>query len=514
MERIPKNIRQIGGREERIKAYLEDYVSTYLRKLQEEQEENGAAGVLVGSWLEEENPRCVFVNGAAQMSGAETGGGRLCVTEEAWQSIYESLGTYFSGQDLCGIFVCEGSCCRFRRQALFQAVRESFPDNTETLLYVLTEDGEEILYRVTKKNEERLQGYYCYFERNDAMQEYMMNNLTRRCVEQEELPGRRGHGLSASRLENLRAQSRQRQEAAEEGVTEPEREESSVQPWNIAGRGRTVEGSLGMPRSAEPPLEQREEDSKSKGDREDAGESPREGRSLFGLCAIMAAAVFAAGMIFLQRGEGGIQIGDILAKLQIDPSQLLEAGALPESTAQEETSSQASVVVEEIPGNVYPTEGDMPIASATGSQNPSESSDNGAGESASVPPEETLPPSSQPEEGTSTAVTGAETGGSEPASQPEESSGETESSAPPETAPTETVAEETTSAAPPETTSAAPPESTPASTGVTYVVQAGDSLYSISRKFYGTESMVSQIQELNGLSNADLIKEGQTLNLP
>ena len=57
------------------------------------------------------------------MSGAETGGGRLCVTEEAWQSIYESLGTYFSGQDLCGIFVCEGSCRRFRRQALFQAVR-------------------------------------------------------------------------------------------------------------------------------------------------------------------------------------------------------------------------------------------------------------------------------------------------------------------------------------------------------------------------------------------------------
>ena len=44
MERIPKNIRQIGGREERVKTYLEDYVSTYLRKLQEEREENGAAG--------------------------------------------------------------------------------------------------------------------------------------------------------------------------------------------------------------------------------------------------------------------------------------------------------------------------------------------------------------------------------------------------------------------------------------------------------------------------------------
>lgn len=528
MERIPKNIRQIGGREERVKTYLEDYVSTYLRKLQEEREENGAAGMLVGSWQEEDNPRCAFVNGAVEMSGADTGGGRLCVTEEAWQSVYESLGTYFSGQDLCGIFVCEGSCRRFRRQALFQAVRESFPDNTETLLYVLTEDGEEILYRITKKNEERLQGYYCYFERNDAMQEYMMNHLARRSVEQEELPGRRGHGLSASRLEDLRAQSRQRQEAAEEGVLLPEREESPAQPWNTAGRGRTVEGSLGMPKSAAPPPGQAEEE----GGREEAGEgqkgapreTPGERRSLFGLCAIMAAAVFAAGMIFLQRGEGGIQIGDILAKLQIDPSQLLEAGALPESSAPEETSPQVPVVVEEIPGNVFPTEGDMPVASGTGSQEPAESSAEGESEPVSVSPEETMPPSSETGEGSGNAASGAET---QPSTTPEslpESSGETESLAPPETTPAETLPAETTSAAAPEettpaappeeTTPAAPPESTPVSAGVTYVVQAGDSLYSISRRFYGTESMVSQIQELNGLSNADLIKEGQTLKLP
>lgn len=106
MERVPKNIRQIGGREERVKTYLEDYVSTYLRKLQEEREENGAVGVLAGRWETEEGPHCVFINGAAEMRGAETGGGRLRVTEDAWNSVYESLGTYFSGQDLCGIFLC------------------------------------------------------------------------------------------------------------------------------------------------------------------------------------------------------------------------------------------------------------------------------------------------------------------------------------------------------------------------------------------------------------------------
>ena len=60
MERIPKNVRQIGGREERLKVYMEDYVSTYLRKLQEERGESAAAGMLVGSWQEDEKNGCFF----------------------------------------------------------------------------------------------------------------------------------------------------------------------------------------------------------------------------------------------------------------------------------------------------------------------------------------------------------------------------------------------------------------------------------------------------------------------
>ncbi|MBQ1931666.1 MAG: LysM peptidoglycan-binding domain-containing protein, partial [Lachnospiraceae bacterium] len=41
-----------------------------------------------------------------------------------------------------------------------------------------------------------------------------------------------------------------------------------------------------------------------------------------------------------------------------------------------------------------------------------------------------------------------------------------------------------------------------------------DSLYSISRRFYGTEEMALVIQQMNHLENADLIKVGQELQLP
>lgn len=47
-----------------------------------------------------------------------------------------------------------------------------------------------------------------------------------------------------------------------------------------------------------------------------------------------------------------------------------------------------------------------------------------------------------------------------------------------------------------------------------YIVEGGDSLGYISRKFYGDNSGVDAIMELNGLVDADMIFEGQVLWLP
>ena len=49
---------------------------------------------------------------------------------------------------------------------------------------------------------------------------------------------------------------------------------------------------------------------------------------------------------------------------------------------------------------------------------------------------------------------------------------------------------------------------------VKYMVEAGDSLGFISRKYYGDNSGVKKIMDLNGLENADMIFEGQILCIP
>ena len=45
-------------------------------------------------------------------------------------------------------------------------------------------------------------------------------------------------------------------------------------------------------------------------------------------------------------------------------------------------------------------------------------------------------------------------------------------------------------------------------------MESGDSLGFISRKFYGDSSGIRKIMEANGLANADMIFEGQTLLIP
>lgn len=87
-----------------------------------------------------------------------------------------------------------------------------------------------------------------------------------------------------------------------------------------------------------------------------------------------------------------------------------------------------------------------------------------------------------------------------------------ESSTPPSGAGTEAMPPRTSPVAPRSPGYASPAAPTDAS-GKTYTVQPHDTLYSISKKMYGSGKRVKDIQDANGLSS-DVIKPGQVLKLP
>ena len=47
-----------------------------------------------------------------------------------------------------------------------------------------------------------------------------------------------------------------------------------------------------------------------------------------------------------------------------------------------------------------------------------------------------------------------------------------------------------------------------------YIIQRGDTLAKISRKFYGTENMIKKICELNNIQDMDNILYGEKILLP
>ena len=120
-------------------------------------------------------------------------------------------------------------------------------------------------------------------------------------------------------------------------------------------------------------------------------------------------------------------------------------------STQGQPGESQGVVIEEVPGNVFPTE-------APSTETPTE---------APTEAPETQAPDPQPEQ----------------------------------TAPPETNAPET-------------PPATEAAAVSTYIVQSGDTLSIISKKIYGDDKHVQALCDANGITNPDFLYVGQELTLP
>ena len=87
-KKLPKNIRQMAEKEERVRVYLEDYAYTFIRKLN--CTGHVRTGILLGSKMVTENKRCWFVKGAVELEDAQG----ITEQNESWRAFrpYRSYG--------------------------------------------------------------------------------------------------------------------------------------------------------------------------------------------------------------------------------------------------------------------------------------------------------------------------------------------------------------------------------------------------------------------------------------
>lgn len=177
---LPKNFRQIGSAEKSTKIYIEDYVYTFMRKLSEE--EDISVGALIGNNVTREGAECVFVSGMIKASGCVFSDDRVVITDNTWAAVFENVKKYFDGMTVCGWFVSSKNS-QICKQAAVSGIY-SCGNHEAALIYMRDrENDEDFVYRVTAQGKSLLSGYYIYYERNEQMQEYMVDTTGAKSVD-------------------------------------------------------------------------------------------------------------------------------------------------------------------------------------------------------------------------------------------------------------------------------------------------------------------------------------------
>ncbi len=181
--RLPKNIRQIGDRDEVVKLYMEDYVSTYLKRLSPAGGQDLRVGLLLGTAETYEGVPYLFVDGAMEMEDVAISGETVIFSEAAWKKAYQKMEETFPKRTVQGWFICGAPGCMLSPLNYWKQHSQYFGSKNQVMYLNSGADGEEALYITSEDGFYRLKGYSIYYERNQMMQDYMILRKDARRVE-------------------------------------------------------------------------------------------------------------------------------------------------------------------------------------------------------------------------------------------------------------------------------------------------------------------------------------------
>ena len=170
--KLPKNIRQVGTPRGRHKIYMEDYVYTYLQNQAKSRQKAGA--VLMGKSFTNKDMRYTFIQGAIECGQAMFQFDGIYLDESFWKYICVESQEYFKGSNIVGWFVGEQGEAMHLSPSIESAHRKYFAGRDKVLMLMDAQEDEETFYVYEQGYLQKREGYYIYYEKNIAMQEYMI----------------------------------------------------------------------------------------------------------------------------------------------------------------------------------------------------------------------------------------------------------------------------------------------------------------------------------------------------
>lgn len=170
---IPRNIRQIGDVDDHFKIYIEDYAFHYLDRSSDEIS-NGKIALLLGRTNWADGVTYIFIKSAFCLTEIEVDANHIPFDETVFRQADEVMKEHFPQQEIVGWFFTAPEYSMEITDAMVRAHLNYFGGNDKVFFMMEPIDGEEAFFRYDNGKMCRQRGYYLYYERNDAMQEYMI----------------------------------------------------------------------------------------------------------------------------------------------------------------------------------------------------------------------------------------------------------------------------------------------------------------------------------------------------
>ncbi len=443
---LPKNLIQMGKPDRIHKIFVEDYIISYIKEWNRESDGQPAGIALYGQAYKESNYKYYFMYGASRIEGLDRRGPYLSQSDR--EEINNVGSRYFEEYSFLGWCI----------------VREELP---------------ETIFIDTRGKAIEVNGYACFFEKNERMLNFMleMDEREKRCARQAE------NNPENAVMDNAWAGA---SPAALDGQPDGQTETTAFQ-GEYGGNYRSL------------PLEKRIAAAKKDLDKNAASEKTpaykEKNRQMIKHLQRMKMAAAAMFVVLCVIGITTINDSDKIEEMQVAARQVI-----------------ADLTQQKIPD----AENDNALT-ANGSAHTAGSATNGTGITDTTVA--ATGGNTVTANGTTTTANGANTTGGNTATANDNTtatnatgtSGTTTGNSadgmpwsdvtPPDAFPTGTTTETTGT-----TQTATQPTS--------YTIMRGDTLNAICRRKYGDLGMVKQVCELNGIKNPNNIEVGQTILLP
>jgi LysM repeat protein len=173
--KMPKNVRQIGKSNSNKKIYVEDYVMTFIKQLAGGDFSKCRIAVLVGQCIRLDSCRNIFISGAVEVKDIDPTT-EITFSNDHWNTIYEEIKKYFVETEIVGWFIGGPGYLIDDKEKITKAHINNFAGQDKTLLTYDNVEKEEAFYSYENNRLTRQEGFYIYYEKNDEMQNYMIEH--------------------------------------------------------------------------------------------------------------------------------------------------------------------------------------------------------------------------------------------------------------------------------------------------------------------------------------------------